>query len=132
MEELSSETKCVLEWITRLHEQYGDVVGFRTPFGYHVMISRPEHLEYVFHSQNFQRISPLRIVLGNGLLASSGPYWRQQRRFVQYPFRQQPVLGAGQAMHGRRPPTIPRRGASTKEFVVELTAGSVLWRAAAT
>ncbi|GAG48649.1 unnamed protein product, partial [marine sediment metagenome] len=42
-----------MEWIIDLYEQYGDVIGFKTPFGHHIMLSRPEHLKHVFHSQNF-------------------------------------------------------------------------------
>ncbi len=78
-----------IEYICR---KYGPMAGFTTRFGYTVMVSgAAEVREVLFNPARFQRFENLRLLIGNGLLQSEGPYWRAQRRRAQPRFHQKTV-----------------------------------------
>ncbi len=78
--------------IEKLCRKYGPVTGFQTRFGYTVLVSgAAEVREVLFNPGRFKRFENLRLLIGNGLLQSEGPYWRAQRRLAQPRFHQKTV-----------------------------------------
>jgi cytochrome P450 len=67
-------------------EQYGDVVRYQTRFGPCFFFVRPEHVQTILHHENYRRAPLLKMMLGDGLLASDGSRWRSQRRLMQRDF----------------------------------------------
>jgi cytochrome P450 len=57
------------------------------------LINEADGARRVLQSGNYVRGSMLKLVLGEGLLASEGVYWRRQRRLMQPAFHQQRVAG---------------------------------------
>ncbi|MGA8259877.1 MAG: cytochrome P450 [Arenicellales bacterium] len=78
-----------------LQARYGDVARIESDYGESVLIARPDLVERAFHGRATERVSALRIALGNGLLGGTGDYWRQQRRLMQPKFKRHSVLGLG-------------------------------------
>lgn len=76
-----------LPFVIDLQQRYGDVVYLESDVGRSFLVTRPDLVEYVFHKPNFDRNSALRLVLGDGVLSSSGDYWRQQRALMQHRFK---------------------------------------------
>jgi cytochrome P450 len=74
-----------------LRRDYGDVVRYTTAFGPCFFFVHPEHVQAIFHSENFPRSGLIKMMLGDGLLASDGPRWRSQRRLMQKDFLPAPV-----------------------------------------
>src|SRR5688500_2732175 len=72
-----------LEFLGSLAGRYGDVVRYRTRFGPCFLFVHPEHVGTILHRENYRRASLVRMMLGDGLLASDGPRWRSQRRLMQ-------------------------------------------------
>lgn len=77
----------------RLFRRYGDIYRIYTPaFGRHVwLVSDPEAARHVLvvNHRNYVKgigIERVRILLGNGLMASEGERWRRQRKMVQPAF----------------------------------------------
>ncbi|MEJ7655222.1 MAG: cytochrome P450, partial [Chloroflexia bacterium] len=70
---------------------HGDVVRFRMgPLTQHLVIE-PEHVKHILVSNkgNYVKgigMAKLKMLLGNGLFTSEGPFWQRQRRFIQPPF----------------------------------------------
>jgi cytochrome P450 len=79
-----------LEFLTSLSKR-GDVVPYATSYGPVYLINHPDHIRQVLHSGNYVRGSLMKMLLGEGLLASEGDYWRRQRRLMQPVFHQQKV-----------------------------------------
>ncbi len=77
---------CPLAFLGDLIGRYGDVVRYRTRFGVSVLFVHPEHVRTILHSGNFRRASLVKMMLGDGLLASEGSRWRSQRRLMQPDF----------------------------------------------
>jgi cytochrome P450 len=75
-----------LRFIGRLLDQYGDVVRYQTPFGPCFLFAHPEHVRTILQRENYRRASLIKMMLGDGLLASDGPRWRSQRRLLQRDF----------------------------------------------
>lgn len=76
-----------IAFLDDLIDRYGDVVRYPTSYGPFYLVNHPNDVEHVLHSTNFHRSSLVKIMLGEGLLASDGDYWRQQRRVMQPGFR---------------------------------------------
>lgn len=72
-----------LTFLGQLLMTYGDVVRYRTRFGPCLFFVRPEHVQTILHGENYRRASLVKIMLGDGLLASEGPLWKSQRRLMQ-------------------------------------------------
>ena len=67
----------------------GDVTACEgSAYGPTFLVNRPEYIAHVLHSANYQRAGLLRMAIGNGLAASEGEYWKQQRRTMQPAFLQ--------------------------------------------
>jgi cytochrome P450 len=66
-----------------LIDRHGDVVRYQTRFGPCFLFVHPEHVGTVLHRETYKRASLVKMMLGDGLLASDGPWWRSQRRLVQ-------------------------------------------------
>jgi cytochrome P450 len=79
-------------WIVENFEQYGDI--YRTSvLGTEVyVVSAPEYCERILRAnwQNYARkgqvVKRIALLLGNGLIASNGEFWANQRRMVQQAF----------------------------------------------
>ncbi len=69
-----------------LINQYGDVARYQTRFGTCFLFIHPQHVETILHRENYRRASLVKMMLGDGLLASDGPRWRSQRRLMQRDF----------------------------------------------
>src|SRR5258707_12105911 len=70
---------------TRCAREYGDVSLLRFGLRPVYIISHPDLIEQVLTSRNFIKHYPLRMtprLLGNGLLASRGDFWRRQPRLI--------------------------------------------------
>ncbi len=78
-----------LAFLGGLLDQYGDVVRYTTRYGPSYLFAHPRHVQQVMQRENFRRASLIKVMLGDGLLASDGPYWRGQRQLMQKDF--QPV-----------------------------------------
>ncbi|HEX3359091.1 MAG TPA: cytochrome P450 [Tepidisphaeraceae bacterium] len=75
-----------IEFLGGLIERYGDVVRYQTRFGTCFVFIHPEHVHTILHRENYRRASLVKMMLGDGLLASDGPRWRSQRRLMQRDF----------------------------------------------
>ncbi|MCZ6818579.1 MAG: cytochrome P450 [Calditrichaeota bacterium] len=81
-----------LQYLPEVAEKYGDVTYLgRTPAYRFYMVSHPDHVKHIFVDEKDKytrdaEINPVRAVIGNGLIASEGPYWLQQRRLMQPAF----------------------------------------------
>ena len=75
-----------LGFLGGLIERYGDVVRYETKFGPCFLFVHPDHVHTILHSENYRRASLVKMMLGDGLLASDGPRWRSQRRLMQKDF----------------------------------------------
>ena len=65
---------------------YGDVVRYQTRFGPCLFFARPEHVQTILHSENYHRASLVKMMLGDGLLASEGALWKSHRHLMQGQF----------------------------------------------
>jgi cytochrome P450 len=70
-----------LNFLTQIAERYGDKVMFNMILDKLYLVTDPDEVRRVLLSNEFHRIYPdaLSSVIGNGLLASEGDYWREQR-----------------------------------------------------
>lgn len=75
-----------LAFLGQLIDQYGDVVRYQSRFGPCFVFVHPKHVQTIQHSENYRRASLIKMVLGDGLLASDGPRWLSQRRLMQRDF----------------------------------------------
>ena len=94
-----------LTTLTRLTEQYGDIVGYRFgPFPV-VLLNHPEavHHALIENHPNFgKRKNPfytmLKSFLGEGLLTSDGAFWLRQRRLAQPAFGRKKIDAMAELM----------------------------------
>ena len=75
-----------LTFLGELIERYGDVVHYRTQYGQTYLFTHPTHVHNILHRENYRRASLVKMMLGEGLLATDGPQWREQRRLMQKDF----------------------------------------------
>jgi cytochrome P450 len=75
-----------LTFLSDLIAQYGDVVRYQTRFGPCFLFIHPDHVQTILHRDNYRRASLVKMMLGEGLLASDGPHWKSQRRLMQPDF----------------------------------------------
>jgi cytochrome P450 len=92
-----------LAFFTHLARTYGDVVAFRLAWRRILLLSHPDHIEYVLatNSRNFIKHFALRLnrlLLGNGLITSEGDFWLRQRRLSQPAFARERLAGYGDIM----------------------------------
>lgn len=79
--------------LLRLIEEQGDVVQFRSRYGPVHLFNHPDQVQAVLQNSSFERTALLKMVTGNGLLASDGRHWQSQRRLLQPPFHEKCLHG---------------------------------------
>lgn len=94
-----------LQFLTELHEHYGDIAQFRLAIWPTVFITHPDHIKRVLQENHlnydkdvllFQIIRPL---IGNGLVTVvEGNDWLRQRRLLQPAFHRQRIAALGTLM----------------------------------
>lgn len=96
----------VFETLLEFHKSYGDIVQLELPKNNFVYsIANPESIQHVMqmNNQNYTKGDRIRIatpLIGNGLFASEGEFWRRQRRMMQPAFhRKQIALLAEEMVH---------------------------------
>lgn len=78
----------LLSALIGLHDEFGDVAGFRYGRKAWVAIRDPEHIEHVLVARNDNYTKSydyrlLAVVTGKGLLTNEGDDWARQRRLIQ-------------------------------------------------
>jgi cytochrome P450 len=89
--------------LTRWRDEYGDVVSVRFGPRPVLLAFHPDDIERVLVEQNRKFIKHYRIrgltrTLGNGLLSSSGEFWRGQRKLAQPAFHRDRIASYAGAM----------------------------------
>ncbi len=87
--------------MARWREQHGDLVGFRLGLRRFVVASHPELAEEILIGQKarfvkmYDQPKPrgLSMILGKGLVTSSGALWQRQRRTIQPMFHHSRIAG---------------------------------------
>lgn len=87
------ESRDPFEFLLGVTRRYGDAVQYRSPLGTTYLFNHPDYIRQVLQSPQFQRTTLVKLVLGDGLLASDGEYWKRQRKLAQPFFRQQRLTG---------------------------------------
>lgn len=87
-----------LPFLLRCARNYGDVVSLRFPGPPVCLLSSPEDIKRVLLTENHNfvkdRVTRRDLsILGNGLLLSENPFWRQQRRIAQPAFHRERIAG---------------------------------------
>lgn len=81
-----------LKWIPRWAEKHGDVYTIGSPIGSATVVASPELARqvladrYSHYIEKGRSYAVLRILMGNGLVTSSGEFWRGQRKLTQPAF----------------------------------------------
>ena len=94
----------MLGFFTRLARDYGDVVRLRLVNRTAFLVNHPVHIETVLVRQHERFIkhrffwSRVRALFGQGLVASEGAYWRQQRLLMQPSFNRERLARYGGIM----------------------------------
>ena len=95
-----------LGFLLRTAREYGGVarLGRRRPLVF--LVSDPAAVKHVLqdnaenYGRNTRGVAALRETLGNGLLPTSGPAWRRNRRLAQPAFHRQRLAGFATVMAG--------------------------------
>lgn len=77
-----------LEFLFNLLDEQGDRARYRSAYGEVFYFNDPDDVRNILQSQNFVRTPLVTVLLGQGLLASDGPYWKSQRKLMQPAFRE--------------------------------------------
>lgn len=81
-----------LTWIPRWAAEFGDVFSIGSPIGSATVVASPELARqvlvdrYPHYIEKGRSYAVLRILMGNGLVTSSGEFWRGQRKLTQPAF----------------------------------------------
>ena len=85
-----------LNFYVKYQRQLGDVVKFRSIFGFSwYLVTNPAGVERILQANqaNYRKApimtQALGLVIGNGLVISEGNFWRRQRRLMQPAFHRQ-------------------------------------------
>ena len=76
-----------------LVREYGDTVHYRNPYGQVYFFNHPDHVHAILQNSNLVRTPLVTLMMGEGLLASDGDFWKQQRKLVQPAFHEQCLHG---------------------------------------
>lgn len=93
----------VLDFISGLQEQYGDVVVIRFAFRKVFYVQHPDIIRHILQENHRNYTKSLRYeqfkyLLGDGLLTSEGEYWLRQRRLIQPAFYKERIRSLGADM----------------------------------
>ena len=85
-----------IKFITRLQQEYGDVVAFSLMGLKSILISSPQDIDRVLveTGKRYGKFRPsyaMRVVLGNGLVTSEGDFWKRQRKLAAPAFHHQSI-----------------------------------------
>ena len=90
-----------LQLLTKARRQYGDFVRFRLGPYVVYLLAHPDDVAHVLqrNPRNYLKDGYEHIkIVGNGLLASEGDFWRRQRRIIQPAFHRQRLKNMAQTM----------------------------------
>ena len=90
-----------LRLLTEARRQHGDFVRFRLGPYRVQLLSHPDYIAHVLQKnpRNYLKDGYEHIkIVGNGLLASEGDFWRHQRRIVQPAFHRERLKGMARTM----------------------------------
>lgn len=92
-----------IRFLTRLTEQYGEVVYFKLGPQPVFLLNNPEHIRDVLitHNKQFMKgegLQRAKRLLGEGLLTSEGEFHLRQRRLAQPAFHRQRIAAYGMTM----------------------------------
>ena len=78
-------------------EEYGPVVGFRILNRRSLLLDHAQHIRYVLRTNNrnylkSRHYEPVKLVVGEGLIANEGDAWRRQRRLMQPAFHRKRIV----------------------------------------
>ena len=97
--EAYSSTEDLFRWMNENFVRYGDIYK-ASVFGRDVyVVSAPEYCERILRSnwQNYLRkgqvVKRIALLLGNGLIASNGEFWKSQRQMMQPAFSKNSIAG---------------------------------------
>jgi enediyne biosynthesis protein E7 len=93
MEENIDSEQWPIPFLDNLVKQYGDTYQYKNAFGQVYFFNHPDQVQEILLSSNFVRTPFITMVFGEGLLASDGVYWRQQRRVMQPQFHDKCLPG---------------------------------------
>ncbi len=94
-----------LAFLTRMAEEYGDIVQFRLGLEKVFEVAHPDYIRYalVFGHHNYMKAhayQSLKMFLGNALLTSEGEVHRRHRRMIQPIMHHQRMLAYAPVMSG--------------------------------
>jgi len=79
--------------IEKLLGEYGDIVRVKSKTRNHdsYLVNNPEFIKHILlkNYQNYKKgvgFERVKMLLGNGIIVSDGPFWRKQRRLIQPAF----------------------------------------------
>lgn len=75
----TTESENPFQFLSDVTREHGDAVQYTSPLGEAFLLNHPSYIRQVLQSTQFHRTSLVKLVLGDGMLASDGPLWREQR-----------------------------------------------------
>ncbi|MDB6076659.1 MAG: cytochrome [Akkermansiaceae bacterium] len=96
-----------LKWIAQWAEELGGIYTISSPLGTAVVVARPEWARQVMverysrYQEKSRSYAVLRLLMGNGLVTSSGEFWRGQRKMTQPAFHRKRLEGIFSMMVSR-------------------------------
>lgn len=84
---------CPLSFLGDLVSTWGPNVRYETRIGPKFLLTEPEAVKHALHDERVERMTFTKMVLGDGLIASEGSYWRAQRRMMQGDFQTRCMRG---------------------------------------
>lgn len=89
----------VLDFYLSFQKKYGDYIRLQAPFGNKwYLLTHPSAVEHVLqkNQQNYEKpdlfVKPTSLLVGQGMLTSSGDFWMKQRRLAQPAFHKKMII----------------------------------------
>ena len=86
--DLADQPHDPFEFLLHVTRRYGDAVQYSGPVGKTYLFNAPTSIGSIFQNLRLERTSLIKLVLGESLLSSDGPYWKKQRQRAQPYFSQ--------------------------------------------